>query len=114
MRPLLSLLFFLSLAAAAPMALADDDDREDHERARAALERGEILPLRAIAEKAEAAYPGKLLEVELKSKKGGFVYDIEVLAPDGRLIELVYDARDGSLLKAKGAGKDLLKPGEGR
>ncbi len=112
MRPLLSLLFCLSLATAAPVALADDD-KEDHERARAALERGEILPLRAIVEKAEAAYPGRLLEVELKSKKEGFVYEIEVLAPDGRLIELVYDARDGSLLKAKGAGKDLLKSGEG-
>lgn len=87
----------------------DDDDRADHDRARAALERGEIMPLRDIMGKAETDYPGKLLEVELETKHGRFVYDIEILAADGRLVELLYDAADGKLLRAKAAGKDLLK-----
>lgn len=119
MRPILPLLLCLMLAVAgAPHVWADDDDEDDdqadHDRARAALQRGDILSLRQIMEKAEAAYPGKLLEVELETKKGQFVYDIELLAPDGRLIELLYDARDGRLLKAKGAGRNLLDAAEGR
>lgn len=108
---LLPLCLFLALAGA-PHVWADDDDdddRADHDRARAALERGEIMSLRAIMEKAEADYPGRLLEVELETKHGRFVYDIEILAADGRLVELLYDAADGKLLKAKAAGKDLLK-----
>lgn len=113
MRPLLLLPLCLFLAlAGAPHVWADDDDdddRADHDRARAALERGEIMSLRTIMEKAETDYPGRLLEVELESKHGRFVYDIEILAADGRLVELLYDAADGKLLKAKAAGKDLLK-----
>ena len=114
MRPLLLLPLCLFLAlAGTPHVWADDDDddddRADHDRARAALERGEIMSLRTIMEKAETDYPGRLLEVELETKHGRFVYDIEILAADGRLIELLYDAADGKLLKAKAAGKDLLK-----
>lgn len=115
MRLLLLLPLCLMLAlAGTPHVWADDDgddddDRADHERARAALERGEIMSLRDIMGMAEAAFPGRLLEVELETKQGRFVYDIEILAADGRLIELLYDAADGKLLKAKGAGKDLLK-----
>jgi len=117
MRLLPLLLAVILLAGAGvPHVWADDDDDDDdigdHDRARAAMERGEILPLREIMERAETDYPGRLLEVELETKHGKFVYDIEILAADGRLIELLYDARDGALLRAKGAGKDLLRSGK--
>jgi uncharacterized membrane protein YkoI len=102
---------FLPLAVLAVSALvlplapmAAGDDKSDHDRAREALKRGEVLPLRDIVARAEAAFPGRLLEVELEDEDGDIVYDIELLSPDGRLIELLYDARTGTLLKAKGAG----------
>ncbi|MFV3076543.1 PepSY domain-containing protein [Niveispirillum fermenti] len=91
----------------------DDDDIDDHDLARAALERGEIMSLRDIMEMAERGYPGRLLEVELEIKRGRFVYDIELLSPDGRLIELLYDARTGELLRVKGAGRKDGRPAGG-
>jgi uncharacterized membrane protein YkoI len=105
------------LAAAAALALAgsfaaagahgsDDDDhgRGDHERARAALEAGEIAPLREILERAQADFPGTLLEVELEREDGRWLYEIELLAPGGRVLELFYDARTAELLHARGHG----------
>jgi uncharacterized membrane protein YkoI len=98
----------LVLAAAAVPGRADDDD---HERARAALERGEALPLRAVLDRAVADVPGRLLEVELEEEDGRLVYEVELLAEGGRVVELVYDARTGALLEAEGAGLErLLRP----
>ncbi len=38
----------------------------DHDRARQALEAGEVLPLRTILDRVEREYPGQVLEVELE------------------------------------------------
>lgn len=98
----------LILAVAAAAGRADGDD---HERARAALERGEVLPLRALLDRTAADVPGRLLEVELEEDDGRLVYEVEVLAEGGRVVELVYDARTGELLGAEGAGlEQLLRP----
>lgn len=109
--PLALLAVTLLAVPLAPMAAGDD--RPDHDRARTALQRGEVLPLRDIVARAEAAFPGRLLEVELEEKDDAIVYDIELLSPDGRLIKLRYDARTGTLLKAKGAGLTEPKHGHG-
>ena len=37
---------------------------DDHDRARQALEAGEVLPLRSILERVERDYPGQVLDVE--------------------------------------------------
>jgi uncharacterized membrane protein YkoI len=78
-----------------------DDDRKDHELARQAVERGELLPLSRILALVERAYPGRVLDVELERKDGRFWYEIEVLLSDGRVIELSYDGRDGRLIKSE-------------
>lgn len=117
MRPILPLIFCLFLTILVPAYVRaddDDDDLADHDRARAALERGEVMSLRDIMGRAEASYPGRLLEVELETEKGQLVYDIEILAADGRLIELLYDARTGALLQAKAAGHSILPAHGGR
>ena len=58
----------LALAAAAMTlggpARADDDD---HEMARRALERGQVLPLRSVLDKLEREMPGRVLKVEALS-----------------------------------------------
>lgn len=99
-----ALVLLLSVAVAASPALADGD----HERARAALQRGEIVPLRTILERAEREVPGRLLEAELEEEGGRLVYEIKLLGADGRVVELLYDARDGALIGAKGRG--TVKP----
>lgn len=79
-------------------ALADGD----HDRARRAMEEGRILPLRDILARAEAEYPGQLIEAELEDEHGALVYEIKMLSADGRVRKLLYDARSGALIKAKG------------
>ncbi len=48
------------------------------------------------------AVPGEVLEVELEREHGGLVYEIDILAQDGRVRTLIFDARTGALLSAEG------------
>jgi uncharacterized membrane protein YkoI len=72
---------------------------EDHDIARQAVERGELLPLTKILAAAEREYPGRVLEVELEREDGRYLYEIEVLTKNGRVVELTYDGRTGELLE---------------
>jgi uncharacterized membrane protein YkoI len=81
-----------------PQSLADSD----HERARAALESGEILPLQKIIAKLEQIYPGQILEVELDRDDGLWIYEIKLVRDNGVLIKIELDASDGRLLAVKG------------
>lgn len=75
---------------------------EDHDRARRALEAGEVLPLRTILERVERDQPGQIMEVELEHEDGGWRYEIKLLRPGGALVKLKVDARDGRVLGVKG------------
>lgn len=82
-------------------------DGHDHDRARRALESGEILPLRTILERVERDYPGQIMEVELEREDARWIYEIKLLRTGGVLVKLKIDARDGALLGIKGPkGKD--------
>ncbi len=88
------------LAALAP-ARAGARDAHDHDRARQALEAGEILPLRTILERVAGEHPGRVLEVELEREQGRWIYEIKLLRAGGSLIRLEVDARDGRTLGLK-------------
>lgn len=104
----------LLLTAAPPPLRADDDRGRDHDRARAAVLRGEVLPLRDILERAETAFPGRLLEAELEDDHGRLTYEVKLLTEDGRVLELVYDARDGTLLGVEGRDLERRRGHRGR
>jgi len=87
----------LALGLALAPARADDD----HERARAALQAGEVLPLATVLERLQRSHPGQVLEVELEREHGRWVYEIKLLQADGRLLKLALDARSAELLKLK-------------
>lgn len=89
----------LALVLAAMPAAADEPK---HERARRAVEAGEFLPFRDILARAEAVQPGQFLEAELEEKGGRAVYEVKLLAPGGRVVELYFDARSGELIKSEG------------
>ena len=95
-------LFFLLLAAALVLsthsAHAGDDD---HLIAKRALEEGRVLPLAEILEKVKAKVPGKVIEVELEVEDGILVYDLKVLARNGRVKEIEVDAATGKILKVE-------------
>jgi uncharacterized membrane protein YkoI len=87
----------LALLLLAPPALAGSD----HDRARQALQSGQVLPLAKILEKVAADVPGEVIETELEEENGRFVYEIKLITPTGRVMKLIYDASDASLLKSR-------------
>jgi uncharacterized membrane protein YkoI len=91
----------IALCAAVSIAGDDDDARHarEHEEMRAALQRGEVLPLTKILAIAQEKVPGDVIEVELESKRGALVYEIKVLTQSGRVREVKIDARNGTVLK---------------
>lgn len=93
-------LFLLSLCQAAVLPRAGRAG-EDHDRARSLKEAGEILPLEQIVEKARKERAGRLLEAELKEKRGRFIYELEVVDEKGIVWELKYDAKSGALITNK-------------
>lgn len=92
----------LILALIATPAPADrSDDARDHDRARQALEAGEILPLADILAAAEAARPGRVIELDLERDDGRWVYELELVSPEGLLYEMEIDAATGTVLEVE-------------
>jgi uncharacterized membrane protein YkoI len=93
----------LALGSSTGMA----DNARDHDRARQAVEAGEVLPLRTILERVEREYPGQVIDVELEREhedKGGperWVYKIKLLRSGGALVKLKVDARSGAVIGKK-------------
>jgi uncharacterized membrane protein YkoI len=87
---------------AAPIAQASD---KDHERARQAVQAGQVMPLPAVLEKLALTHPGRVLEVELeRERREGnevWVYEIKLLQADGQLLKLELDAKSAEVLRSK-------------
>ncbi len=83
---------------ASVVADADDGHEREHDAIRAALQRGEVLPLARILAIAQQAVAGDVIEVELESKKSALIYEIKVLTGSGRVREVKIDARNGTVL----------------
>ncbi|MBK1730963.1 PepSY domain-containing protein [Thiococcus pfennigii] len=103
-NPYLHRLLALLLAATTSLAAADRyDDRYDHDRARHALERGEVRPLAEILQRVAARVPGEVVGVELerwgRSDERRWAYELEIIAPNGRLREVYVDAATGEILE---------------
>lgn len=103
------LILAIALSFAPVFARADDDQA----RARAALEAGRILPLEKIVDAAKARTQGTILDVELDDDddhlppgQTRWKYEVKALTPDGRVIELEYDAQSGALLREKQKRRD--------
>lgn len=85
------------LAASAVAA----DETPDHDRARAAVQAGQVLPLATVLQRLQRSHPGQVLEVELEREHGQWVYEIKLLQDGGRLLRLELDAATGRVLKAR-------------
>lgn len=92
-----------ALATASPLAQARRDG--DHDRARAAVQAGEALPLPAVLKQLERSHPGQVLEVELEREDGRWRYEVKLLQADGQLLKLVLDARTGAVLSERRRGE---------
>ena len=92
----------LSLVLALPSYA---EEPGDHDRARRALEAGEVLPLKTVLEKVVLDTPGQVMEVEMERRGVRWVYEIKILRPGGALVKLVVDASDGTIVARR--GRDL-------
>lgn len=90
----------LWLVALAPLS-AWSRDRHDHERARAAVEAGQALPLPTVLESLRRTHPGQVLELELEREGGRWIYEIKLLQADGRLLKLDVDAATAQVLQVR-------------
>ena len=91
----LALLFFA--LGSTPSAAGDQTEQA---QARAALQRGEILPLSRILAIAEKHAPGDVIKVKLEQEDNGrFEYELKVLSRTGRILEIELDARTGAVLE---------------
>lgn len=87
----------LSLLVAGGTARADDD----HDRALEALREGRVLPVESIMAAARRDFGGEILDLELEDEDEGFVYEIKLMAADGRIMKVEYDASTGHLLRVR-------------
>ncbi|MBR0568855.1 PepSY domain-containing protein [Azoarcus sp. L1K30] len=98
--PVLSLVLAAVLAVPARPLWADDG--HDHDRARRALEAGEVMPLRGIIERVEREQAGQIIEIELEQDDGRWQYELKLLRNDGNMLRVKVDARDGRVLSVRG------------
>ena len=110
-RTLASLVILMTLALpGAGVSFAADNP--DHDRARQAVEAGDVLPLRTILDRVEREYPGQVMEVELDREKGEWVYEVKLLRKGGALMKLKIQARDGTILGFKEKNDKPRRSGE--
>ncbi|WP_291298758.1 PepSY domain-containing protein [Elioraea sp.] len=95
-------LLALALALAAMPVAAQPRRERDHDRARRALENGEIRPLSELLAAIEARYDGRVIETELERDHGRWIYEFRLLPPSGRLFQLEVDAATGEVIATKG------------
>ncbi|MBK1717251.1 PepSY domain-containing protein [Thiocystis violacea] len=95
----------LWLGSAMPASAAGHDVEPDHERARQALNRGEVQPIADILASVAHAIPGEVIEVEFDDAEDlgdvSWRYELKILADDGRLREVQVDAATGRILSVE-------------
>ena len=96
--PLIALTGLLAGVLLSSPASASD---RDHDRARAAVKAGQVVPLRTVLERLEREHPGQVLDVELEDEDGRLVYEVKLLQSDGRLVKLELDAKTATVLRRK-------------
>lgn len=80
------------------------DRKGDHDRARAAVQAGEVMPLTDVLARLQRSHPGQVLEVELEREDGRWIYEVKLLQGDGRLLRLELDARTAEVLRERRKG----------
>ncbi|WP_164867896.1 PepSY domain-containing protein [Rhodovarius crocodyli] len=95
----LALSLLLALTATAHAGEGRHGRRLSHDRARAAVAEGRILPLADIMARLRPGLEARVIEVELEEHHGALVYEMRAVTPEGRLLDIEVDAATGRLLR---------------
>jgi uncharacterized membrane protein YkoI len=98
-RHLIRLGLAAALVAAPPPLWAGASDEDDHDRARRAFERGEVLPLAEILARVRGELGGEVVGVSFEREHERWVYEFRVIGSGGRLIEVYVDAATAEVLE---------------
>jgi uncharacterized membrane protein YkoI len=60
-----------------------------------------ILPVESILPQVHEAVPGTVIDIDLERKRGRWIYEVDVLANDGRKVEIKVDAITGNIFSQK-------------
>jgi uncharacterized membrane protein YkoI len=84
-----------------PGPFADDDLERvgDQERARRALEQGEVRPLAEILGIVRSRIDGEIVETEIENEDGAWVYEIKYISKSGRMKEIDVDGLSGRIVE---------------
>ncbi|WP_232090589.1 PepSY domain-containing protein [Billgrantia diversa] len=104
-RALPILLLSALICLTASPALADEHWRDLHEAVRS----GRLVALPEILDWLEARYAGQVLEVELERDDGRVTYEVEMLGPQGQVVEFEFDAESGELIGMEGVNIDGMR-----
>lgn len=85
----------LCAVAVSDSARADDVSID---QLRAAVARGEALPLSELRRRLSERFPGEIVDIGVDRDDGRFIYEFKVLQRSGRVIEVDMDAATASIL----------------
>lgn len=81
----------------------DDDDSDDRsgdsDRAREGVSSGAILPLAAILAGIENHFGARMINAELHRTRGRLIYELELITPAGRVLDVQVDAATARILR---------------
>jgi uncharacterized membrane protein YkoI len=67
---------------------------QDQDQARAAVQSGAVRPLQDVLVEVRRKVPGEVLDAHLKTNANGQpVYEIRILSPDGKVVDVTVSAR---------------------
>src|SRR5262245_12439059 len=98
-RLLLCLLLLLGVAPLAPTAAVADNDQD---RAREAVQSGQVRPLKQILKSVRKQYKGEVLDAQLHDFGGQWVYQIRMLTKDGQVLDIAVDGQSGQIIGVQG------------
>ena len=97
MLRVIACLFLLVAWMSAPVRA----EAPDHDRARSAVEAGQIRPLQDILAEVRRRVPGRMLDARLQ-QNGQWVYQVILLQANGQVVAVTVDARTGQVLGVEG------------
>jgi uncharacterized membrane protein YkoI len=98
---ILGALAVLMLSQVPPPVYADGGSKmgRDQERARRALEQGEVRPLAEILRIIGSRIEGEIVETEFEKEDGIWVYEIKYITKRGHMKEIQVNAQSGRIIK---------------
>jgi uncharacterized membrane protein YkoI len=111
------LLILLALGLGPALSLPAQAGQSEQDRARSAVEQGQIKPLDVILSSVRQRVPGRVVGVNLRGGNGGqrpYVYDVRVISPQGNIRAVEVDARTARILSVRGQDGDGRDGGRGR